>query len=347
VKLCTQPHKFRQNPENGRKYSIQFIVDEAIKLVDLYAADGFRPTLRQLFYRLVTNQILLNCKPDYRNLGRWLNCAKGAGILDWDAIEDRTRYLRGRERYSTTDECKADAAKRWHMDFWVGQFNRPEIWIEKDALLGIIKPICDRYDVRFYSLRGWGRPSDNFEASRRFLADYKSEPGRIVNVIFHLGDYDPTGCAVTPQIETAVKNYARQLSSADNGCDFDAFVDVRRIGLTKDQIKEYTLAPNRIGDEKEDVDKEAKEDKKAAESRRKQYLLDNDGCPDTWELDALDPKQLQDIVEKAIQSCINDQPAWDARQQMIEDGKADFVLSSTHSSPRATAVSPKVNLPNA
>src|ERR1700730_11977338 len=101
MKLCTHEHTFRQNPgrgKNKKKYSIQRIVDEAIALIDTYALDGFTQTLRQLFYRLVISQFLLNCKPDYRNLGRHINEAKGAGLIDWDAVEDRTRFVRGRLR---------------------------------------------------------------------------------------------------------------------------------------------------------------------------------------------------------------------------------------------------------
>jgi hypothetical protein len=209
------------------------------------------------------------------------------------------------------------------MDFWAGQPDRPEIWIEKDALLGIIEPICNKYDVRFYSLRGWGRPADNFAASERFLTDFQEESGRVTNIIFHLGDYDPTGCAVTPQLEAAVKKYARRIRVEDGGCDSDAFVDVRRIGLTKAQIHEYGLVPNRIGEEKDEVDA-AKEDKKGTESRLNAYLAANDGCPDAWELDALDPKILQDIVETAIRSCITNPSAWDKRQRFIQKSGANI-----------------------
>jgi hypothetical protein len=317
MKLCTQPHRFRTKPERGNQYSIQNIVDAAITHIDSYAEKGFTPTLRQLFYRLVAVQILLNRKADYRNLGRYINFAKGAGIIDWDAVEDRTRYVRGRNRYLSTKQWLEASLNEWHMDFWVGQLDRPEIWIEKDALLGIIKPVCDKYDVRFYSLRGWGRPADNFSSAQRFLVDFNSEPARLTNIIFHLGDYDPTGCAVTPQIEDAVKGYARQLRAKDDGNNSDAFVDVRRIGLTKAQIDKYNLAPNRIGDETDEA-VAAKEDKKGNESRLKAYLGANDGCPDTWELDALDPVRLQAIVEDAIKSCINNGDAWAKRQRLIQ-----------------------------
>jgi hypothetical protein len=313
MKLCTQRHTFRKNPERGRLHSIQSVIDAVIARLDIYAASGFTPTLRQLFYRLVTDRILLNCKADYRNLGRYINFAKGNGDIDWDAVEDRTRYKRGLRRYADPEDWMEVSLEGWHQDYWVGQLDRPEIWIEKDALLGIIGPVCDRYDVRYYSLRGWGRPADNFATAQEFLSDFLSEPCRVRNIIFHLGDYDPTGCAVTPQIESAVKGYARQLRVRSDGLDSDAFVEVQRLGLTKKQIATYRLLPNRIGDE----DEAAVDDKKGTESRLKSYLADNDGCSDTWELDALDPKTLQDLVEAAIKSCIAFPSAWVDRQHEI------------------------------
>lgn len=316
MKLITRPHEFRTKPERGRRYSIRAIVEAAIENIDDYAEGGFTPTLRQLFYRLVTLQILVNCYPDYRNLGRYINFAKGAGMIDWDSVEDRTRLVRGRNRYNDIEDWAESSLAGWHMDFWAGQPVRPEIWIEKDALLGIIKPICDKYDVRFYSLRGWGRPADNFSAAQRFLQDFYDNPCREKNRVFHLGDYDPTGCAVTPQIDAAVREFGRQIRSDRAGSEFgsDDFVDIVRIGLTKEQIKTFNIVPNRIGDEDEDEDEE---DAKAVESRKAKFLADNDGCSDTWELDALDPKILQELVEDAIKSCITHPDAWDDRQRFI------------------------------
>lgn len=296
MKLCTQTHNFRS--------TTQRVVDAAIARIDDYEAAGFTPTLRQLFYRLVSDGVLINCKPDYRNFGRHLNEAKEAGIIDWDSVEDRTRRVRGLKRYSSTKEMLEEAVTNWHMDYWYDQPCRPEVWIEKDALLGIIEPVCNEYDVRFYSLRGWGRPADNFSTVQRFLRDFQLDPARPVGVILHLGDFDPTGSAVSGHIEEEAKRYATELANDAS------FVDVRRIALTKEQINEYNIAPNKIGEDDAD--------KKENESRRPAYLAANNGCGDTWELDALDPAQLQAIVRTAVKSCITDLQAWNKRQRLIK-----------------------------
>ena len=119
---------------------------------------------------------------------------------------------------SSTKDLIEEAAKTWHMDFWVGQHRRPEVWIEKDALLSIVSPVCHKYDVNYYSLRGWGRPTDKFEAADRF-AEYGIENQR--SVILHLGDYDPTGCAVTNNLMEEIPHY---MNEVHGGCSMTASV---------------------------------------------------------------------------------------------------------------------------
>jgi hypothetical protein len=278
---------------------VRTIVDAAIAVLTEYDAAGFAVTLRQLFYRLVADGVLLNCVPDYRNLGRYINQAKEAGTIDWDWVEDRTRMLRGRQRYHSTADLLAAAATDWHMDYWVGQPTRPEVWIEKDALLSIVAPVCNVLDVRYYSLRGWGRPSDKFDAARRF-----SEYAKIgqSSVVLHAGDYDPTGCSATTNIETELSRYAQKL-------ECENFVVVSRIALNKNQIENMNIPPNKIGEEE-----------KSGESRWNGFVRENNGNSDTWELDALRPAVLQDIVRRAIESSRTNMPAWEKQQRLIRSG---------------------------
>ena len=277
---------------------VRSIMDAAIRVLTEYNDAGFSVTLRQLFYRLVSDGVLVNRVPDYRNLGRYINAAKESGEIDWDWVEDRTRFVRVRQRYRSTTQLLANAAQDWHIDFWEGQSVRPELWIEKDALLSIVAPVCHEFDVPYYSLRGWGRPSDKFDAARRFSqhADHGQR-----SLILHAGDYDPTGLSATQNVETEVSKYMRQLAGE--------FVDVRRIALDMDQIEQFNLAPNKIG---EDGDK-------SHESRWAGFVQANNGRRDTWELDALPPVALQDIIREEIQKCIVNKRAWSKRQRLIQD----------------------------
>src|SRR6266568_839715 len=127
-----------------RTRSVRAIVDAAIETLEEYDAAGFSVTLRQLFYRLVAKGVLTNTLRQYQYLGRYINTAKEAGEIDWDWVEDITRYVRVRQRYRSTTELLETAVDDWRtdgVDFWVGQSVRPELWIEKDALLSIIAPV--------------------------------------------------------------------------------------------------------------------------------------------------------------------------------------------------------------
>lgn len=280
--------------------NVKRILGAAIAVLDEYNQDGFDVTLRQLFYRLVSDLIFANTKPNYRNLGRYINAAKESGQIDWNWVEDRTRYLRGRKRYQSTREWLAYSIKDWHQDYWEGQKLRPEVWIEKDALLSIIAPVCDEYDVEYYSCRGWSSPSDIMELAQRFA--YSKQHC----VLLHAGDYDPTGCWVTEHIRKDLARYMSHLMS--NG---DEYAEVRRIGLTKEQIQHYGLPPNLIGDDGES-------DSKKRESRLPGFIAANGGCRNTWELDALRPAQLQEIIRTEIEACITNRKAWNTQQGRIQ-----------------------------
>lgn len=282
-----------------RVQKVRAIVDAAIAVLTEYDDAGFSVTLRQLFYRLVSDGVLTNTLRQYQYLGRYINTVKEAGEIDWNWVEDITRYVRGRQRYRSTTELLTEMVETWHMDFWQGQSLRPEVWIEKDALLSIIAPVCNEFDVPYYSLRGWGRPSDKFEAAQRY-SRYAKLGQR--SVILHAGDHDPTGLSATENIEKEIPKYMHELAGIE-------FVNVRRIGLNREQIKQLTLAPNKIG---EDGDKNK-------ESRWDAYVQKT-GTRDTWELDALRPTVLQDIIRDEIKKCITNKSAWTKRQKLIRSG---------------------------
>src|SRR5208282_1139431 len=85
------------------------------QIIDQYQKQGFRLTLRQLYYRLVANDLFSdhrkylpisgtnkwrrdpngtkNAEPNYDFLGALVSDGRMAGMIDWSAIEDRTREL--------------------------------------------------------------------------------------------------------------------------------------------------------------------------------------------------------------------------------------------------------------
>lgn len=107
------------------------LVDKCNDIIATYTAQGFVLTLRQLYYQLVSRAIIANKQTEYDRLGSIVNDARLAGLIDWHAIEDRTRNLRALQRWDNPSQIAEAAAAGYRMDMWVGQENRVEVWIER------------------------------------------------------------------------------------------------------------------------------------------------------------------------------------------------------------------------
>ena len=131
------------------------VIEQANAILGEYQRLGFVLTLRQLFYQFVARALLGNTERSYKNLGSVVTNARLAGLIDWAMIEDRTRELNGgRGGWDGTTDFIADMIERYAEDPWENQPYRPEVWIEKTALLGVIEGVCSRYGVRYYASRG-------------------------------------------------------------------------------------------------------------------------------------------------------------------------------------------------
>jgi hypothetical protein len=121
------------------------LIVHANGIIGEYQALGFVLTLRQLFYQFVSRPALglANTFDDYKWLGRTVTDARRAGLIDWDAIEDRTRNVHRLPTWDDPPEIVASCAEQYREDLWASQRYRPEIWIEKDALTGVIEEVCD------------------------------------------------------------------------------------------------------------------------------------------------------------------------------------------------------------
>ena len=61
------------------------------EIIEEYQEQGYVLTLRQLYYQLVSRDIIPNKQNEYSKLSTLLKEGRMAGIVDWDAIEDRLR----------------------------------------------------------------------------------------------------------------------------------------------------------------------------------------------------------------------------------------------------------------
>jgi hypothetical protein len=243
------------------------IISTAEQICQEYAARGLGLTLRQLYYQFVARGYLPNRDTEYKRLGSIVADARLAGLIDWDHIEDRTRFLRGVTTWSSPNQILHAVASQFQTDRWRDQPEHVEVWIEKDALVGVIQNPCSRWHVDYFACRGYASASEVRAAGVRF-ARYE-RMGRHTTVI-HLGDHDPSGIDMTRDLEDRLRLFGSR-------------VDVRRIALNMDQVEQYAPPPNPA---------------KLTDSRATGYIAEYGR--ESWELDALDPTVIQDLVEREI-----------------------------------------------
>src|SRR5574338_273233 len=200
------------------------IIDRANIIIEEYQNKGFDLTLRQLFYQFVSRDWLPNTQSEYSKLGTIISKARRSGLIDWEAIVDRTRNLQGWNSWYDPKELIDESSYRFKRDLWQNQDFYIEIWFEKDALMGIFERAASKYRIPFFSCRGYASDSEVHVAARR-LENYKN------SIILHFGDHDPSGIDMTRDIR-------------DRLSLFGAFPEIRRLALNFEQIKKYNPPPN-------------------------------------------------------------------------------------------------------
>jgi len=248
------------------------LIAKANEIINEYMAKGYSLTLRQLYYQFVARDLLANNQKNYKNLGAILSDARLAGMVDWDALEDRTRNLRKSPTWSSPADIVAACAGQFDVDLWQDQPNRVEVWIEKDALVGVIERVCHQWQVPYFACRGYTSQSEAWEAGQRLLnhIDNGQEP-----IVLHLGDHDPSGLDMT----------------RDNGSRLDLFtggVKIKRLALNMNQVKRYNPPPNPA---------------KETDTRHADYV--NEYGPSCWELDALDPEVISNLIDDEISKLVD------------------------------------------
>lgn len=300
--------KIMYTPKRFNKQSLD-IIDKANTIIEEYQDDGLELTLRQLYYQFVARDIFpedrkwkwtgskwirdlngtKNADPNYIWLGSVINDGRLAGLIDWNAIVDRTRNVRQNSHWENGGEILRTAATSFGVDKWEGQLTKCECWIEKDALVGVIEQPCQEEDVPYFSCRGYTSQSEMWVAAQR-LKRWVEEGCNVI--VFHLGDHDPSGVDMSRDIQD-------RLNLLSN----DAGIEVQRIALTMDQITKYNPPPNPA---------------KLTDSRCEEYIKKYGNS--SWELDALEPRVMRNLITESIES-IRDQDLWNEKVDYEEEEK--------------------------
>jgi hypothetical protein len=252
------------------------IIDQANAIIADLRDQGFDLTLRQLYYQFVSRGLLPNRQSEYKRLGEIINDARLAGEIDWSAIVDRTRNLRTLSTWERPADIVEAASQQFRVDMWAHQRHHVEVWIEKDALVGVIQRVCEDHRVGWFSCRGYTSQSEMWAASQRLLEAVRAgkEP-----VVIHLGDHDPSGIDMSRDIEDRLN-----LFMSGELADHEATLTVDRIALTMAQIRRFAPPPNPA---------------KVSDARARAYMARYGR--ESWELDALNPATLAGLIATAVE----------------------------------------------
>ena len=257
-----------------RKFNQQSLklIEHVNSIVEEYSSQHYDLTLRQAYYQLVSRGFIENSEKSYKRIGELINNARLAGLIDWDAITDRTRYLRGGGYCLTPAEIINANARNFNINKWTNQPNYVEIWVEKDALINVVGRACYDTDTPYFSCKGYCSQSEMWQAAQRFRSKANFE-GRY---IIYLGDHDPSGIDMTRDISDRMKL-------------FGARVEIQRIALTMEQIQLFNPPPNPA---------------KIKDTRANSYIKQFGET--SWELDALEPRFIESLIDSAIRPLIDE-----------------------------------------
>jgi UDP-glucose 6-dehydrogenase len=279
------------------------VIGKAVQLVSGYNNQGIRPTLRQIHYRLASEQVggYVNTQACYKVLSQKLVSARMNGILSWDAIADHVRYrwwfkLRPFEEFNPYVILENEIEK-YGQDPWGITNKQVLIWLEKDALAELVLDSVGDLYVPLCISRGY--------SSWTFIYENKDLLNPNTTVLY-LGDHDPSGLDIERFTQEAMEHF---------GLDFS----FKRLALTYGQVQEYGLLPNPT---------------KKADPRAGEYIgRYGDEC---WELDALEPRILQAIVRGAVEAEIDksllaevERKNQERRQEILEKLKRRLGRSGT------------------
>jgi hypothetical protein len=230
------------------------------------AAEAAQPiTGRGIEYKLFTAGLIPSmARSEMQRVYRLLKEAREHGDIPWEWIVDETRSL---ERTSTWNDPVAYArcvARSYRRDFWNQQPVRVEVWSEKGTIRGVLQPVLDQYAVGFRVMHGFSGATT--------VHDVAQGDKDLELIVLYVGDYDPSGMFMS-QIDLP-----KRLTEYGG-----AHITLGRIALTREHVGELPSFP--ATDKHKDP---------RYEWFRRHY---GDRC---WELDAMDPNDLRDCVEKAI-----------------------------------------------
>ena len=178
-------------------------------------------TVRQVYYQLVSRQVIENSRGQYQAVSNALVDARKDGTIPWEWIEDRLRRPRRVSMWNDLADFAETAQAAYRRDVSATQPAYLEVWLEKDALSGIFEDVLQAYGVTLNVGRGYDGWDSIHNAAERY------GDGDNVTVLY-FGDFDPSG-------EDMVRSLRVRLGF------FGGEPEIVKCALTADDVRRYRL----------------------------------------------------------------------------------------------------------
>ena len=247
-------------------------------------------TGRGVGYKLFTAGLIASmARKEMQRVYRLLKEAREREIIPWDWIVDETRSLERVSTWSNPAEYAECVARSYRRDFWDQQPHRVQVWSEKGTVRGVLAPVLNKYAVGFNPVHSFTSATDAHNSA-------EDDDGRDL-IVLYVGDFDPSGMCMSEK--DLPKRFGKY------GGDH---IKLRRIALTREQVRGLPSFP--ASDKRKDP--------------RYRWFRSNygDRC---WELDAMDPNDLRDCVEREIVRLI-EPVAWE-RCEIVNKAEQESLKS--------------------
>jgi hypothetical protein len=249
----------------------RLVVSEAYKLgKEMSESYGQKVTIRQIYYYLFSKGIIQLTQRGYGMVCRFVTKARKRGYIPFEWIEDRSRDPLWVMLYEDIRHFLNLMLKKYKRNTWNNQDNFVIILVEKEALAPIVWDIAKEYNVPVFPTKGFSSWS-MFVGDIKTLTEYFGEGKKLIVLV--LSDLDPSGKYIKEDYENKFRFMTEELG-------FQQYHIVEKLAITSEQVQKYTLPP-----------------------MKKNYK--NKGTLEIWELDALNPKILREIVKEAIEKYID------------------------------------------
>lgn len=245
------------------------VVPVWIAILRAFLEAGIPQTVRQVFYKCTTYYAVPKTESGYDRVGNHLLNMRQMDIVPYYWIADNTRWMRKPDTYDSLTAMLEEMRKTYRRAMWTQENTYVEVWLEKDALAGVLTPITSEYDVPLMVTRGYSSATFAYNAAE----EIKNQVSKGKDVyIYHFGDHDPSGVDARNDLERKLSHFT----------DNFQFVPV---AVNMQQIAAWELPARPT---------------KQSDSRAKKW-----GNKPSVELDAIPANRLRDLCRNVIEQHID------------------------------------------